>query len=83
MLLERPYFMENKEWYWSKPGKTGYMLTDKAPEKAKQSYKEFYEELKNSYNYSKVFVMTDEEIEAGIQEYKKLVAEGKLPPQDD
>ena len=83
MLLERPYFMENKEWYWHDPKKCMYKLTDKASTEAKQSYKEFYETLENSYNYSEIFVMTDEEIEAGIQEYKKLVAEGKLPPQDD
>ena len=83
MLLEQPYFMEKKEWYWKSSGEIGYKLTDKAPTKAKESYKEFYETLENSYNYSEIFVMTDERMEAGIQEYKKLVAEGKLPPQDD
>lgn len=81
MLLEQPYFMENTEWYWHDRQECMYKLTDKAPEKAKQSYKEFYETLYNSYNYSEVFVMTDEMIEAGIEEYKKLVAEGKLPEQ--
>ena len=75
--------MKNNEWYWHDEEKGCYKLTDKATEKVKQSYKEFYEALENSDNPPEVFVMTDEEIEAGIQEYKKLVAEGKLPPQDD
>lgn len=83
IIRELPYFLKNKEWYWTIPGKTGYKLTDKAPEEAKTSYKEFYEKLRNSHRHTKPIVVTDEEIEAGIQEYKKLVAEGKLPPQDD
>lgn len=79
MLLEKPYFLTNKEWYWTIPGKSGYKLTDKAPKKAKESYKEFYSvSVFDAYP-----PMTDEKMEAGIQEYKKLVAEGKLPPQDD
>ena len=78
MTLDNVYFLKNREWYWKKPGKLRYMLTDKAPEKAKQSYKEFYS-MSVASGYPP---MTDEEIEAGIQEYKKLVAEGKLPPQD-
>lgn len=79
ILDEKPYFMQNKEWYWHDTKAWMYKLTDKAPEKAKQSYKEFYNfdiELEDLPE------MTDEQIEAGIEEYKKLVAEGKLPPQD-
>ena len=41
-----PYFMENEEWYEFDFQKKKYVLTDKAPEKARESYKEFYEELK-------------------------------------
>ena len=81
MLLEKPYFMQNKEWYWQDEETCKYKLTDKAPQEAKESYKNFYESLQNSLNYSDIFVMTDEEIEEGIQEYKKLLAEGKIPTQ--
>ena len=44
-----PYFMTNKEWfeYDLKTGRC--VLTDKATEEAKKSYKEFYEFLDNSY----------------------------------
>ena len=66
IIDEMPYFMENREWYWTIPGKTGYKLTDKAPEEAKTSYKEFYERLRNSHRHTKPIVVTDEEIEAEI-----------------
>lgn len=81
MLLKEPYFMKNREWYWIDENSNDvaeYKLTDKAPKKAKESYKEFYS-MSVASGYPP---MTDEEIGAGIQEYKKLVAEGKLPPQD-
>ena len=79
IIDEMPYFLNNKEWYWKSAGQIGYKLTDKAPPKAKQSYKEFY----SIFVFEGYPPMTDEKMEAGIQEYKKLVAEGKLPHQDD
>ena len=39
----KPYFMKNKEWYYFDKKEYCIKLTDKAPEKAKQSYKEFLE----------------------------------------
>ena len=42
VLIEKPYFLANKEWYEYDEKSKKYILTDKAPEKAKQSYKEFY-----------------------------------------
>ena len=44
MLLEKPYFMTNKEWYYvdQEDPEFGYKLTRKAPKKAKESYDEFY-----------------------------------------
>ena len=39
-MQDRPYFMENDEWYYF-DGKR-FVLTDKAPKPAEQSYKEFY-----------------------------------------
>ena len=45
MLLERPYFMENEEWYYHDKKKNKYFLTDKAPKKAVESYNEYYDKL--------------------------------------
>lgn len=47
MMQEQPYFMTNKEWYYYdyEDGERGIKLTDKAPEKAKESYDEFYAAL--------------------------------------
>lgn len=42
-----PYFMTNDEWYYFDYQKRKYVLTDKAPEKAKDSYKEFYKEVEH------------------------------------
>lgn len=42
MLSKMPYFLENEEWYYHDKKKNRYVLTDKAPEKAKQSYNEYY-----------------------------------------
>ena len=37
-----PYFMENDEWFYYDEEEEIFKLTDKAPEKARESYKEFY-----------------------------------------
>ena len=65
MLLEKPYFLKNKEWYvenieWCVndvpyflvkgakiPPKRQYILTDKAPQKAIDSYNEYYKHLES------------------------------------
>lgn len=45
MLLKQPYFMENEDWYYYDNKKKKFVLTEKAPLKAKQSYEEHYKEL--------------------------------------
>lgn len=45
MTLKEPYFMSNKDWYYYNEKEFCYKLTDKATEKAKQSYEEFYNQL--------------------------------------
>lgn len=45
MFLNKPYFLSNKNWYYFDENEFCYKLTEKADEKAKQSYKEFYDEL--------------------------------------
>lgn len=47
-MLDMPYFMENEEWYEFDFLQRKYVLTDKAPEAAKESYKKYYEELNKS-----------------------------------
>lgn len=42
VLVEKPYFLTNKEWFKYDKNSKKYILTDKAPEKAQKSYKEFY-----------------------------------------
>lgn len=45
LKAKTPYFLTNKEWYYYDMETGRYKLTDKAPEKAKESYKKYYEEL--------------------------------------
>ena len=44
-MLDMPYFMTDKSWYEFDAKKKRFVLTDKAPQKAEQSIKQFYEEL--------------------------------------
>ena len=41
-MLDMPYFMENKEWYYFDGEK--FVLTEKAPRKAEESLQEFYKD---------------------------------------
>lgn len=45
MRLIQPYFMNNKEWYYFDELNMMYKLTDIAPQKAIDSYKEYYDRL--------------------------------------
>lgn len=38
-----PYFMKNPEWYYHDEEQWKYVLTDKATDKARESYEEFYD----------------------------------------
>lgn len=38
----KPYFMENEDWYYFDKEEWRYKLTDKAPKEAVESYNEFY-----------------------------------------
>ncbi len=40
---KEPYFMTNPEWYTFDEEQFKYVLTEKAPKKAVESYKTFYE----------------------------------------
>lgn len=49
MTTEEPYFLSNDEWYIFDEESFRYVLTDKANEKAKKSYEEFYDKLENKW----------------------------------
>lgn len=40
-MRDMPYFMTNEDWYKFDFEKRIFVLTEKAPEKAKESYKEY------------------------------------------
>lgn len=42
MSEKQPYFLTNEDWYYFDEDEFRYKLTDKAPEKAVESYKQFY-----------------------------------------
>ena len=44
-MVDMPYFMENEEWFYFDSSEKIYKLTDMAPKKARDSYKEFYSEI--------------------------------------
>lgn len=50
MTLNKPYFMNNKDWYYFDEKKFRYILTDKAPNEAIKSYGEYYRLLKEKKN---------------------------------
>lgn len=47
MFVDEPYFMTNEEWFYFDIKKLKYLLTDKAPPKAVESYKEFYNAIEH------------------------------------
>lgn len=49
IIDERPYFLTNKDWYYFDEEKWCYKLTDKAPQKAIDSYNEFYKQLEEEH----------------------------------
>lgn len=44
-MVDMPYFMTNPNWYYYDYKDAVYKLTEKAPEKARQSYKDFYSQV--------------------------------------
>lgn len=43
--VEKPYFMKNKDWYYYDDEKRTYVIKTSAPEKAKESYRKFYQSI--------------------------------------
>lgn len=50
IVLLKPYFLTNKKWYYYDYDKLMYILTKEAPQKAIESYNEFYKKLKKDNN---------------------------------
>lgn len=42
ILIDKPYFMKNKSWYYFNYKNDKFELTQKAPKEAIKSYKDFY-----------------------------------------
>ena len=63
MLLDKPYFLSNKDWYIEdkdipsflkgKKYKRRFKLTDKAPKEAVKSYNDYYRMLEGQMDLSK------------------------------
>jgi hypothetical protein len=47
-IFEKPYFMKNEDWFFFDEEECMYRLTEKATEKAKQSYEEYYKQFEAS-----------------------------------
>lgn len=45
MFIDMPYFMKNEAWYFFDRKKKKYVLTEKATDEAKESYRDFYKEV--------------------------------------
>lgn len=50
LRAETPYFMTNKEWFYYDNNLSKYVLTNKAPKKAIDSYNKWYEEFLIQYD---------------------------------
>lgn len=50
MIQDIPYFFTNQEWWYYDWDEMIYKLTDKATKEAKESYEEFYKEVKEDEN---------------------------------
>lgn len=48
-MQDRPYFMENKEWYEYDFKKRRFVLTSKATKEAKKSLENFYKGIEHEY----------------------------------
>jgi len=49
MTTKKPYFMNNKDWFYFDEKDFCYKLTDKAPQKAKESYEEYYRTINSQF----------------------------------
>lgn len=47
MMINKPYFMSNKDWYYFDEIECTYKLTEQAPKKAQESYHEYYKQLED------------------------------------
>lgn len=49
-MVDMPYFMENDSWYYFDAERGKYVITPKAPQKAKDSYERFYKQVDDENN---------------------------------
>lgn len=53
-MIGRPYFMSNKDWYRYDTEHGGWVVTEKAPKEAKESYEQFKKESLKELGYDKI-----------------------------
>lgn len=63
MELNKPYFMENEDWFYHDSGEFRYKLTEIAPPRARESYKRFYNLLE---------AHTEKDLTEYGEEYEKM-----------
>ena len=58
-MIKQDYliFLQNKEWYYFDEKEWKYKLTDKAPQKAIENYKEFYNLIEEATWYNKLIMI--------------------------
>lgn len=49
-MIDMPYFMENEEWYEFNFDKRIFVLTDKAPKKAQESYADYMNKREKEFD---------------------------------
>ena len=50
-MIDRPYFLNNKKWYYYDEKEERYKLTKKAPKKAIESYNELMKDDQPSMDF--------------------------------
>lgn len=60
LSIEKPYFMNNEEWYYYDEKKFKYVLTNKASQEAIDSYNKYYEEALAQYDTTNDIDKNDE-----------------------
>ena len=60
-MANKPYFMENKDWYYHDKKEWKYKLTEKAPPEAVKSYEDYYAEFEKMIEYPDLTLLSPSE----------------------
>lgn len=48
-MFDMPFFMSNPKWFWFNADENRFVLNDEAPQKARDSFFEFYKAIEEKY----------------------------------